>query len=68
MNLLMTIIVIAFILFILSGFAAVLLDQRAEKRHYEEMWLIEHQENEKLYHRIVELHQEIHKLKEEHLV
>ena len=67
-DIIITIAVIVVILFIFSGFVAIVLDQRAEARHWEEMWNYEHRENEKLANRIVELHQELRQVKEKHLV
>lgn len=63
MNILITVIVVAFVLFIFWGFVAIIMDQRSQVRHYEEMWLYEHKENEKLANRIVELHQELRDLR-----
>lgn len=67
MELLMTIIVIAFLLFIFWGFVAVILDQRSQVRHYEDMWVYEHRENEKLAERIVELNRQVRELQDKHL-
>lgn len=63
MNILITIIIVGFVLFILGGFAAFMLDQRAETRHWEEMYDGEHRSRENLQEKVVELKQELQKSK-----
>lgn len=69
MDLIMTIIIVALILFTLAGFVAVVLDQRAEARHYEEMYQEERRDNKYLHDRVTELNHENRELKKnQHLV
>ncbi len=69
MDLIMTIIIVSVILFTLAGFIAVILDQRAEARHWESMYSEELRDNKKLTERVCDLQYEIRQLKKDkHLV
>ena len=65
MNTVMTIIIVGLILFAFAGFIAVILDQRAEARHYQELFEFERKDAEKWHRRVVELNDKLRELKKQ---